>query len=54
MNRDQQILYITGVNQLVCLFDPNKSILVEQETSGGEELIFKNMSLSYGTSFQGK
>ncbi|KAI7860593.1 hypothetical protein BDC45DRAFT_583993 [Circinella umbellata] len=50
---DQQILYITGVDQLACLFDPSENSLVEQKTFGGDELIFENMSISYETSFQG-
>ena len=54
INRDQQILYITGVGQLTCLFDPSKNSLVEQKTLHGYYLmLYKNMSFSYETSFQG-
>ncbi|KAG2217870.1 hypothetical protein INT45_012785 [Circinella minor] len=52
MLEDQQILYITGVDQLACLFDPSKNSLVEQKTFGGKELAFKTMSLPYETTFQ--
>ncbi|KAI7860597.1 hypothetical protein BDC45DRAFT_494797 [Circinella umbellata] len=51
---DQQILYITGVGQLTCLFDPSKNSLVEQKTLDGYYLmLYKNMSFSYETSFRG-